>query len=143
MLASTSGSTGSPKLVRLSRENLLSNAVAIGDYLELGTADRAITTLPLHYCYGLSVVNSHLVAGASLRLTERSVVDDAFWLDFAEAGATSFAGVPYTFDMLDAAGFAERELPTLRYITQAGGRLDPERARRFADSVASAASTSS
>ena len=65
MLASTSGSTGSPKLVRLSRENLLSNAVAIGDYLNLGAADRAITTLPLHYCYGLSVVNSHLAAGAS------------------------------------------------------------------------------
>ncbi|MCD2440748.1 AMP-binding protein [Agromyces sp. SYSU K20354] len=132
MLASTSGSTGSPKLVRLSHENLLSNAVAIGDYLNLGTADRAITTLPLHYCYGLSVVNSHLVAGASLRLTERSVVDDGFWNEFADAGATSFAGVPYTFEMLDAAGFAERDLPTLRYITQAGGRLDPERTRRFA-----------
>ena len=132
MLASTSGSTGSPKLVRLSRENLLSNAVAIGDYLNLGSADRAITTLPLHYCYGLSVVNSHLVAGASLHLTERSVVDDAFWHEFAEADATSFAGVPYTFDMLESAGFAERDLPTLRYITQAGGRLDPERSRRFA-----------
>ncbi|GAA1800666.1 AMP-binding protein [Agromyces neolithicus] len=132
MLASTSGSTGSPKLVRLSHENLLSNAVAIGDYLNLGTADRAITTLPLHYCYGLSVVNSHLAAGASLRLTERSVVDDRFWNEFAEAGATSFAGVPYTFEMLEAAGFAERDLPTLRYITQAGGRLDPERTRRFA-----------
>ncbi|GAA1760750.1 AMP-binding protein [Agromyces humatus] len=132
MLASTSGSTGSPKLVRLSHENLLSNAVAIGDYLNLGTADRAITTLPLHYCYGLSVVNSHLVSGGSLRLTERSVVDGEFWNEFAEAGATSFAGVPYTFEMLEAAGFAERELPTLRTITQAGGRLDPERTRRFA-----------
>ena len=132
MLASTSGSTGSPKLVRLSHENLKSNAAAIGDYLNLGTADRAITTLPLHYCYGLSVVNSHLAAGASLRLTERSVVDEGFWQEFADAGATSFAGVPYTFDLLEAAGFAERDLPTLRYITQAGGRLDPEHARRFA-----------
>lgn len=132
MLGSTSGSTGSPKLVRLSRENVLSNAVAIGDYLNLGAADRAITTLPIHYCYGLSVVNSHLAAGASIRLTERSVVEDDFWREFDDAGATSFAGVPYTFEMLDAAGFAERELPTLRYITQAGGRLDPERIRRFA-----------
>lgn len=132
MLASTSGSTGSPKLVRLSHENMQSNAVAIGDYLNLGDADRAITTLPLHYCYGLSVVNSHLAAGASVQLTERSVVDDGFWREFADAGATSFAGVPYTFDMLEAAGFAERDLPTLRYITQAGGRLDPDRARRFA-----------
>ena len=132
MLASTSGSTGSPKLVRLSRENVLSNAVAIGDYLNLHADDRAITTLPLHYCYGLSVVNSHLAAGASLRLTERSVVEDDFWREFDDAGATSFAGVPYTFEMLDATGFAERDLPTLRYLTQAGGRLDPERVRRFA-----------
>ncbi|MFD4421888.1 AMP-binding protein [Agromyces sp. NPDC058484] len=132
MLASTSGSTGSPKLVRLSHENILSNAVAIGDYLNLGVGDRAITTLPLHYCYGLSVINSHLVTGGSVVLTERSVVDDGFWREFAASGATSFAGVPYTFELLEATGFADRHLPDLRYITQAGGRLDPERARRFA-----------
>lgn len=132
LLASTSGSTGSPKLVRLSHENLLSNAVAIGDYLNLGAGDRAMTTLPLHYCYGLSVVNSHLVAGAGLVLDERSVSDEGFWSDFAATGATSFAGVPYTFELLEASGFADRELPALRCITQAGGRLDPERVRRFA-----------
>lgn len=132
MLASTSGSTGSPKLVRLSRDNLLSNAAAIADYLKLDAADRAMTTLPLHYCYGLSVVNSHLLAGASIVLDQRSVADEGFWIDFARTGATSFAGVPYTFDLLEASGFADRELPSLRYITQAGGRLDPERVRRFA-----------
>ena len=132
LLASTSGSTGSPKLVRLSRDNLLANAVAIGDYLNLGEGDRAATTLPLHYCYGLSVVNSHLVAGGSLLLTSRSVVEERFWDDFRAAGATSFAGVPYTFDLLDASGFEERELPSLRYVTQAGGRLAPDRVRRFA-----------
>lgn len=132
LLASTSGSTGSPKLVRLSHENLLSNAVAIADYLNLGTGDRAITTLPLHYCYGLSVVNSHLVAGASVVLDEHSVADNAFWEEFARSAATSFAGVPYTFELLEASGFADRDLTGLRYVTQAGGRLDPERVRRFA-----------
>lgn len=132
MLASTSGSTGSPKLVRLSRDNLLSNAVAIGDYLNLGTVDRAITTLPLHYCYGLSVVNSHLVAGASVVLSERSVADEDFWNEFVRTGATSFAGVPYTFELLEASGFADQDLGALRYITQAGGRLDPDRVRHFA-----------
>ncbi|AWB94327.1 AMP-dependent synthetase [Agromyces badenianii] len=132
MLASTSGSTGSPKLVRLSRENVVSNAIAIGDSLQLGPSDRAITTLPLHYCYGLSVVNSHLVSGAGVALTERSVVDDGFWNEFTASAATSFAGVPYTFELLEATGFAGRHLPNLRYITQAGGRLDPERVRRFA-----------
>ena len=65
LLLSTSGTTGSPKLVRLSRDNVASNAAAIADYLALTPADRAITALPLHYCYGLSVLHSHLVAGAS------------------------------------------------------------------------------
>lgn len=132
LLASTSGSTGSPKLVRLSRANVESNAVAIADYLNLGVADRAATTLPLHYCYGLSVVNSHLVAGGSVALQSHSVVDDEFWRVFDDVQATSFAGVPYTFDLLDAAGFAERPTPSLRYVTQAGGRLDPERVRSYA-----------
>ncbi|MGW9631179.1 AMP-binding protein [Agromyces sp. NPDC055520] len=132
LLASTSGSTGSPKLVRLSRSNLESNAVAIADYLNLGEGDRAATTLPLQYCYGLSVVNSHLVSGGSIVLQSHSVVDDEFWQTFDRAEATSFAGVPYTFDLLDASGFAERATPTLRSITQAGGRLAPERVRRYA-----------
>ena len=132
LLASTSGSTGSPKLVRLSHDNLLSNAVAIGDYLNLGEDDRAATTLPLHYCYGLSVVNSHLVAGGSLLLTSRSVVDEPFWAEFGATGATSFAGVPYTFDLLEASGFEERATRSLRYFTQAGGRLHPDRVRHFA-----------
>lgn len=131
MLASTSGSTGSPKLVRLSRENLLSNAAAIAEYLRLEPQDRAATTLPLQYCYGLSVVNSHLFAGASLLLTERSVTEEDFWTEAAEQQVTSFAGVPYTFELLEAGGFAERSLPSLRYLTQAGGRLAPDAVRRF------------
>ncbi|TFC34242.1 AMP-dependent synthetase [Cryobacterium sp. TMT2-14] len=132
LLLSTSGSTGSPKLVRLSRENVRSNARSIADYLALTEQDRAATTLPMHYCYGLSVVNSHLISGASLLLTERSVVESAFWNEFDAAGATSFAGVPYTFDLLDSTGFAGRQHSSLRYITQAGGRLGPDRVRDYA-----------
>ncbi|MFC6319543.1 AMP-binding protein, partial [Nocardioides sp. GCM10027113] len=132
LLLSTSGSTGSPKLVRLSRDNVRANAAAIASYLRLGPEDRAATSLPLHYCYGLSVLHSHLLVGGGLALTETSVVDECFWDRFAEAGATSFAGVPYTFDLLERSGFAERDLPTLRYVTQAGGRLAPEKVRRFA-----------
>ena len=132
LLLSTSGSTGSPKLVRLSRDNISSNAAAIADYLDLGPTDRAITSLPLHYCYGLSVLHSHLVAGASVALTELSVVDECFWDLFTQARATSFAGVPHTFDLLDASRFEERDLPSLRQVTQAGGRLAPESVRRWA-----------
>ncbi len=133
LLASTSGSTGSPKLVRLSRANVLSNARSIADYLRLTPDDRAATALPLHYCYGLSVVNSHLIAGGSLLLTERSVVEPEFWTEFDAAGATSFAGVPYTFELIESTDFAERRLSSLRYVTQAGGRLAPERIRALAE----------
>ncbi len=134
LLLSTSGTTGSPKLVRLSRDNVASNAVAIADYLALTSHDRAITSLPLHYCYGLSVLHSHLVAGASVVLTDLSVVDECFWDLFASAGATSFAGVPHTFDLLRASGFEKRSLPRLRQITQAGGRLAPAEVAHWARS---------
>ncbi|WP_229856275.1 AMP-binding protein [Nocardioides flavus (ex Wang et al. 2016)] len=131
LLLSTSGTTGSPKLVRLSRDNVAANAAAIADYLALTPADRAITSLPLHYCYGLSVLHSHLVAGASITLTDLSVVDECFWDLFARTGATSLAGVPHTFDLLTASGFEDRDLPTLRLVTQAGGRLAPDDVRRW------------
>ncbi|MER7459370.1 non-ribosomal peptide synthetase [Micromonospora sp. NPDC126480] len=133
LLLSTSGSTGSPKLVRLSQANLQANAEAIGEYLGIRDTDRAATSLPLHYCYGLSVVNSHLARGAALVLTGLSVADACFWELFGESRATTFAGVPYTFDLLDRVGFATMDLPHLRYVTQAGGRLAPERVRRYAE----------
>jgi acyl-CoA synthetase (AMP-forming)/AMP-acid ligase II len=133
LLLSTSGSTGSPKLVRLSHENLQSNAESIAQYLDIGSDDRAATTLPMHYCYGLSVVNSHLLRGASVLLTDLSVVDTCFWDLFRQHRATSFAGVPYTFDLLDRIGFDQLDLPHLRYVTQAGGRLEPDRVRRYAE----------
>ncbi|MBW9121037.1 AMP-binding protein [Microbacterium trichothecenolyticum] len=132
VLSSTSGSTGSPKLVRLSAENVRSNAASIAEYLGLTAADRAATTLPLQYCYGLSVVNSHLLTGASLVLTERSVADEEFWVRARAHAVTSFAGVPYTFELLEARGFDGGDLPSLRYLTQAGGRMAPDAVRRIA-----------
>ncbi|MEU9087547.1 AMP-binding protein [Streptomyces sp. NPDC048357] len=132
LLLSTSGSTGSPKLVRLSHENLQTNAEAIAQYLDIRDTDRAATTLPLHYCYGLSVVHSHLLRGAGLILTDLSVADTCFWELFKAGRGTALAGVPYTFDLLDRVGFAAMELPHLRYVTQAGGRLAPDRVRRYA-----------
>jgi acyl-CoA synthetase (AMP-forming)/AMP-acid ligase II len=132
VLLSTSGSTGSPKLVRLSRENLASNAAAIVRYLRLTDTDRAITTLPMQYCYGLSVVNTHLHAGAGLVLTDLSVMDRCFWDLFRASGSTSLAAVPHTFDLLDRVGFESMALPSLRCITQAGGRMDPAMVRRYA-----------
>ncbi|HKS01427.1 MAG TPA: AMP-binding protein [Arthrobacter sp.] len=133
LLLSTSGSTGSPKLVRLSAANLQANAESIAEYLHIGKADRAATTLPMSYCYGLSVINSHLLRGAGLVLTDLSVVDPCFWELFRTREATAFAAVPYTFELLERVGFAEMDLPALRYVTQAGGRLAPERVRDYAE----------
>ncbi len=133
LLLSTSGSTGSPRLVRLSAENLASNASAIAESLGIRPTDRAVTTLPLQYCYGLSVLTSHLAVGASVALTSLSVVDPGFWTLVRSADVSSLAGVPHTFELLDRVGFPSMQLPALRYLTQAGGRMDPATVRRYAE----------
>ncbi len=133
LLLSTSGSIGSPKLVRLSHRNLVSNAAAIAEYLDIRETDRAATTLPMCYCYGLSVIHSHLLRGAGLILTDHSVVDAEFWELFRRHRGTAFAGVPYTFELLERVGAEALDLPHLRYVTQAGGRMPPERVRLFAE----------
>lgn len=125
VLMSTSGSTGSPKLVRLSHENLRANADAIAQALELRADDRAITSLPLHYCYGLSVLHSHLAVGGSLVLNDAAVNDPQFWLAVDEYAVTSIAAVPHSMRMMCCAGLADRTLPRLRRITVAGGRMTP------------------
>jgi len=128
---STSGSTGATRMVRLSGRAIDANARSIVEYLGLGADERAITSLPLHYSYGLSILHSHLACGASLILTGRSLTDADFWTLFQREGATSLAGVPHSFELLDAAGFPEMDLPTLRYVTQAGGRLPAAMVRKY------------
>lgn len=132
VLLSTSGSTGSPKLVRLSHANIQSNAVAIASYLGIGQSDRAITSLPFHYSYGMSVVNAHLAVGGSVVLTNCPLVDPAF-LDLLEgSGATSLAGVPDSYAVLDRIGFRERAPASLRVLTQAGGKMPADRVADYA-----------
>lgn len=132
VLLSTSGSTGATKLVKLSYRNIDSNAHSIGEYLGIDATHRAATSLPIFYSYGLSVVNSHLAAGASLMLTGASLIEERFWENFKRHECSSFAGVPYSFKLLRQAGFDTMRLPSLRYITQAGGRLPPDEVRHFA-----------
>jgi long-chain acyl-CoA synthetase len=123
LLLNTSGSTGSPKLVRLSRENLQANASSIATYLKLTSSERAITSLPMSYSYGLSVVNSHLLAGATLVLSEHGILRSEFWDALDSSRCTSMAGVPYTYQMLLQTGLLEKRGSTLRTLTQAGGGL--------------------
>jgi acyl-CoA synthetase (AMP-forming)/AMP-acid ligase II len=126
LLLPTSGSTGSPKHVRLSEANLDANAQSIIEYLRIDKSDRPITSLPFHYSYGLSVLNSHIQAGATLCVTGLSVSQGEFWKFFRSNDCNSFAGVPYTYEMLKRLGFARIELPSLRYMTQAGGKMNKD-----------------
>jgi len=136
LLLSTSGSTGSPRLVRLGARAVDANAAAIAEYLGLRHDDVGITALPLHYCYGLSVLHSHLAVGAAVVLTRTKVVDPCFWAAVDAHGVTSLAGVPHSFEMLEASGRAEALArgahPSLRLLTQAGGRMAPETVRAWA-----------
>jgi long-chain acyl-CoA synthetase len=133
LLLSTSGSTGSPKLVRLTLKNIVSNAQSIAQCLELEAKDKPITTLPMAYSYGLSVINSHLHVGATILLTDSSLMTKGFWTFFREQQATSMAGVPYTYQMLKQLRFARLNLPSLTKMTQAGGKLPLALAQEFTE----------
>ncbi|BCY10575.1 AMP-binding protein [Actinoplanes sp. L3-i22] len=133
VLLTTSGSTGSPRFVRLSHTNISANAEAIAESLSLTRAERAITSLPLHYSYGMSVLHSHLIAGASVVVGKADLFSPAFWESLGELGVTSMAGVPLTFHTLQRVGFAEWDLPRLTTLTQAGGRLEDRLVRYFGD----------
>lgn len=133
IMLTTSGSTGSPKFVRQSYKNVESNAKSIVQYLELNSSERPITTLPMNYTYGLSIINSHFMVGATLLVTDKGLMQKEFWKFFKGAEATSFGGVPYTYEMLERLRFFKMELPSLRYMTQAGGKLTPELHKKFAE----------
>ncbi len=133
LILTTSGSTGSPKFVRLTYENLFSNAESIAEYLEISSDDIAITTLPMTYSYGLSILNSHLISGACLILTDAPIIGKDFWTLFKEQNPTTFGGVPFIYDMLKKLRFARMNCPSLKYITQAGGHLSAELVKEFAD----------
>lgn len=132
VLLTTSGSTGSPKLVRLSYKNLWTNASSIANYLDITSKERPITSLPMYYSFGLSVINSHVIKGATLLLSKRGLMEKEFWNMLKEQKATSLSGVPYTFEMLHRLRFQRMNLPYLRTITQAGGKLNDNLIQLFA-----------
>ena len=121
LLLPTSGSTGSPKLVRHRYRNIEANADNVRRLFKLDGTEKALAILPMHYTMGLSVIASHLLAGSTLLLSGRSLLDKGFWTMLKEA--TSFTGVPYSFEILTKMRFTRMDLPNLKVITQGGGKL--------------------
>ncbi len=126
LLLMTSGSTGNHKCVRISYQNLEDNTKSICEALEIQLDDRAITSLPMNYTYGLSVIHTHLYRGAILLLTNKRIVDFQFWEFFAENKGTTFSGVPFSYECIHKMKIWKKYLKSIRVMTQAGGRLSEE-----------------
>lgn len=126
LLVSTSGSTGSPKFVKISYTNIFDNAKKISIFLKISSRDKVITTLQPNYIYGLSILNSHIINGSVVVMSQLSLVEKKFWDLFKKTKITTFGGVPYTYSILKKLKFNQMKLPHLRYITQAGGKLSLE-----------------
>ena len=131
----TSGTTGSPKLVKLTERNLKSNAESIAEYLNITEKERAITSLPMYYSFGMSVINSHLIKGATLLLTDKAVIQREFLNFLKEGKATSIAGVPYTYEMLRRLRFLKMDLPDLKTMIQAGGKLNANIVKEYVEAA--------
>lgn len=123
-LLTTSGSTGSVKYVRHSWDNIRVNARVFVDIMGMTAEERSITTLPMHYTGGLSVICASLMAGATMIVTRRGVMDEEFWDLFENERVTAFHGVSSTYDMLRRLDMFCEDFPDLRIMSQGGSRLD-------------------
>ena len=130
-LMPTSGSTGSPKCVRVSYNNIRASALAIGQYLKISTGRVLIASLPLHYTYGLSLLHVAMGHRVPLVLSEHSTFTSDFWSDFLKHKATDFSGVPFQYEMILRSGTPTGVFDQMKCMTQAGGRLDPDKTSRF------------
>ena len=124
LLLSTSGTTQNPKFVRLSNLNLLHNTKSIIKYLKINSNHTTITTMPMGYSYGLSIINTHLTTGSKIIINNRSTIERKFWDNVIKYKVTSFGGVPQLYEQLKKIKFENFNLNNLKYLTQAVGKLD-------------------
>jgi acyl-coenzyme A synthetase/AMP-(fatty) acid ligase len=132
-LLSTSGSTGSSKLVRHSYLNVEENARNVAALFELKPEERATLILPMNFTMGLSVITSHLFAGSIVLLVKGTLMERNFWTFIKEQNATSFTGVPYNFEVLQRLNFFNMDLPELKLLTQGGGKLKDKLFKEYAE----------
>jgi acyl-CoA synthetase (AMP-forming)/AMP-acid ligase II len=139
LLVYTSGSTGRPRGVIQTYRNVAANTRSIVEYLGLGPSDRAMAILPFHYCYGKSVLQTHLFVGASVFVDPRFVFPRVVMEAIGTEGCTGFAGVPLTFELLRREiDVKSIPMPRLRYLTQAGGPMRPDTVRWVRETFAPA-----
>ena len=123
LLTTTSGSTGSPKFVRQSYNNIKSNSISIIKYLKMNNKSSTITTLPMSYTFGQSIINTHLYSGGKIVLCNYSIFQKDFWNLFFKHKVSFLYGVPYTFEQLDKLRFFDKNHNFINTIAQAGGGI--------------------
>ena len=123
MLLTTSGSTGSPKLVRYKYGNLEANAANVAKAFSWSVDEVGICDLPMYYTMGLNVINSHLVIGATVLMVKANLMDPDFWKFIKENEGTSFCGVPFSYEVMRRVGFDKMDLPKLYTLAEGGGKL--------------------
>ncbi len=133
MLMTTSGTTGSPKLVRHKYGNIESNAKNVAEVFNWNSQDKGIIDLPMQYTMGLNVITSHLFAGASVMLVAASLTSPNYWKFIKEHKATNFTGVPYSYEILNKLRFQRMELPYLTTMAEGGGKMSDSLFKTFAE----------
>lgn len=124
VLIFTSGTTSRPKLVQLSHQNLIANTESIITYLELSSTERIMVAMPFYYCFGLSLLHTHLRVGGTAVLNNHFAFPEKVLNMMEVTECTGFAGVPSMFHtLLRNSTFVSREFPTLKKVQQAGGYL--------------------
>lgn len=126
LLMTTSGTTGSPKLVRYKYGNLEANAKNVAEAFGWTAEERCIADLPIQYTMGLNVINSHFVVGATVLLIKSNLMSMDFWNFIKEQRGTNFTGVPYSYEIMMKLRFTRMELPHLYTLAEGGGKLSDD-----------------
>lgn len=132
----TSGTTSSPRLVRVTHRNIQANTHSIIEYLGLDSNERMMAVLQFFYCFGTSLLHTHLRVGGSLVMANSFVYPEVVLQQMIDTQCTGFAGVPSTYQtLLRNSSFPRRQFPALRKLQQAGGKLQPVLIQELVDSV--------
>ncbi|MFV0248363.1 MAG: AMP-binding protein [Tenacibaculum sp.] len=126
LLLSTSGTTGTPKFVKLSDDNLVKNAISILDYMPVKSDDIVPLNIPINYVYGLSIFTTNCIKSNTVVCTNKDYLQKEFWDHFNKYKFSTLSGVPSVYEILIRIGFFKKEHKHLRYMTQAGGKLSKE-----------------